>query len=103
MSEDKTLDQVHNHWNLTPAEQEALCMYADHGSAKAAAYYMGKAPKTINVQLASAKEKMEVPTIVRAAVLYDRLRRQTAGAKSVMELNIDGSIQRFIVFPYVLN
>lgn len=51
---------------LTPAERRALDTVWAHGTAKQAAAILGKSPRTIEQQLRSAREKLDVQTTIEA-------------------------------------
>ena len=54
---------------ITPAERRALDAVARHGTVKAAAFALGKRPKTIEHQLATARRRLGVDTTLQAAVI----------------------------------
>lgn len=51
---------------LTPAELRALDEVARHGTVKAAAAALGKRPKTVEHQLATARLRLGVSTTIEA-------------------------------------
>lgn len=51
---------------LTAAELRALEAKGRHGTTKAAAYALGKSPRTVEQQLRTAREKLGVDTTVQA-------------------------------------
>lgn len=54
--------------SVTPAERQALEAVARYGSVKAAAFALGKSPRTIEEQLASARRRLRADTTLQAAV-----------------------------------
>jgi DNA-binding CsgD family transcriptional regulator len=52
--------------SLTRAERQALEAVLRHGTAKAAAHALGKSPRTLSQQLASARDRLDVGTTVEA-------------------------------------
>ena len=52
---------------VTKAERSALEAYARHGSAKAAAYALGKSPRTVEKQLGTAQKRTGSSSPVQAA------------------------------------
>lgn len=53
---------------VTTAEKRALRAYGLHGSTKAAAFALGKSPRTVEHQLRTARERLGVETTVQAVV-----------------------------------
>ena len=53
---------------VTPAERVALEAVARLGSVKAAAYSLGKSPRTLDQQLASARQRLGVDSTIQAVV-----------------------------------
>jgi DNA-binding CsgD family transcriptional regulator len=53
---------------LTPAERRALDAYAQHGTTKAAAAAIGRSPKTVEHQLATARTRLGVSATHQAIV-----------------------------------
>lgn len=58
---------------VTPAERKALEAVTRHGTAKAAAHALGKSQRTVEQQLRTARERLEVATTIEAvrAVFID--------------------------------
>lgn len=51
---------------VTPAERKAIDAIGKHGTVKAAAYALGKSPRTVEQQLRTARERLGVDTTVQA-------------------------------------
>lgn len=51
---------------VTPAERRALDAVLRHGTAKAAAFALGKSPRTVEQQLRSVRERLDVTTTIEA-------------------------------------
>lgn len=51
---------------VTAAEREAIAAIAKHGTVKAAAFALGKSPRTVEQQLRMARERLGVDTTVQA-------------------------------------
>ncbi len=51
---------------VTRAERQALQAVMDHGTAKGAASALGKSQRTVEQQLASARDRLHVGTTVEA-------------------------------------
>ncbi len=51
---------------LTPAERSALAAVGQHGTVKAAAFALGKSPRTVEQQLRTARERLGVGTTIQA-------------------------------------
>jgi FixJ family two-component response regulator len=51
---------------VTKAEQQALEAVLRHGTAKGAALALGKSTRTVEQQLASARERLDVTTTIEA-------------------------------------
>lgn len=60
---------------LTPRERDVLRAYADLGSMKLVAYYLGISYQGVKNHTMSAHRKLNVNTTVQAAVLLDREER----------------------------
>lgn len=50
---------------LTPAERAAVDAIGRHGTVKAAAFALGKSPRTVEQQLRTARERAGVETTVQ--------------------------------------
>lgn len=59
---------------ITPAERSALLALLRTGTVKGAAYALGKSPRTISQQLATARDRLAVTTTIEAVrvVFIDR-------------------------------
>lgn len=59
---------------VTPAEKRALEAILRHGTAKGAAYALGRSKRTVEQQLATARERLGVTTTIEAVrlVFVDR-------------------------------
>jgi DNA-binding CsgD family transcriptional regulator len=53
---------------VTRAERQALEAIVIHGTVKAAAYALGKSPRTVDQQLASARKRLGVDSTLQAVV-----------------------------------
>lgn len=51
---------------VTPAEKQAIEAYARHGTVKQAAEHLGKSPHTVERQLESARQRLNVTTSIEA-------------------------------------
>lgn len=51
---------------VTSAERAALEAVLQHGTAKAAAHALGKSPRTVEQQLRSVRERLDVGTTLEA-------------------------------------
>lgn len=57
---------------VTSAERAALEAVARHGTVKAAAHALGKSPRTVDQQLATARARLGVETTVQAVAVVVR-------------------------------
>lgn len=65
---------------VTPAEKRALEAVLKHGTAKGAAASLGRSQRTIEKQLETARERLEVTTTIEAVriVFVDRTLKNSA-------------------------
>jgi DNA-binding NarL/FixJ family response regulator len=52
--------------HLTPAERRALAAVARYGTVKGAAAVLGRSPRTVESQLATARQRLGVTTTIEA-------------------------------------
>lgn len=69
------LPAVPNPWKLSPVQCEVLRQVVEGGTAKTIGASLGLSFKTVDVHFARLKEKMEVRSILQAALLWDRQQR----------------------------
>ncbi len=61
-----------NPWRLTDKEVEVLCLIAEMGRVKRVANAIGSNDKTVEIHCAHIRQKMNVDSIIPAAVQWDR-------------------------------
>lgn len=70
-----SLPKVANPWKLSPVQCEILRQIVEGGQAKTIGASLSISHKTVEIHIARMKVKMEVPSSLQAALLWDRQQR----------------------------